>query len=132
MKGGGSGWMYGGAATLIVVCFSAPFFTSFLISCSSDSDANYLSGSNGSGSCEANSSGASAAGSYRCEGNTSFVVCNGGAWEYAGSCSCTVDVGDPRKPSYPTNCKSGSSVGTVVCSYAGTSCLSCSPEEGCH
>ena len=73
-----------------------------------------------------------AEGDYKCDytGSYSYNVCRGGSWTYGGSCSCSVSVGDPRKPPYASNCKSHGT-GNIECSYAGVSCRICD-DSGCY
>ncbi len=74
--------------------------------------------------------GSSAANAYKCAGN-SIQQCKGGQWVSAGSCTCSVSVGDPRKPPYASTCKTTGTDGVVECSYAGSRCMLCKPESGC-
>ncbi len=71
-----------------------------------------------------------ASGDYECDGSYSYSVCSGGSWTYAGSCTCSVSVGDPRKPPYASNCKYHGT-GSIECSYAGVACKICD-SRGCH
>ncbi|HYY53123.1 MAG TPA: hypothetical protein VE755_09630 [Myxococcales bacterium] len=73
-----------------------------------------------------------AEGDYKCDytGSYSYNVCHNGSWKYAGACTCSVSVGDPRKPPYASTCKSHGT-GNIECSYAFSTCLICD-ESGCH
>ena len=74
-----------------------------------------------------------AEGSYRCSGALTVEVCRSGAWTSQTSCDCSVSVGDPRKPPYPTNCKTIIGVANAAqCSYAGVACKECRPGAGCR
>jgi hypothetical protein len=74
-------------------------------------------------------------GDYRCAdgkiGAHTIEVCKGGEWVSADTCSCSVSVGDPRKPPYSTSCSLGSAKGGTVCSYAGSVCKYCRAGESC-
>jgi hypothetical protein len=89
-------------------------------------------GGSGSGGAGATCSGGAAEGSYKCDytGSYSYQVCRGGSWTFGGSCTCSVSVGDPRKPPYATNCKYHAT-GSIECSYAGVSCKICDV-NGCR
>src|SRR5687768_11954777 len=58
-------------------------------------------------------------GDYRCAGGKigglTIEVCKDGEWQVADTCSCSVSVGDPRKPPYSTSCSLGSAKGGTVC-----------------
>jgi len=73
--------------------------------------------------------GSYAANAYKCAGN-SIQQCRGGQWSTVSACTCSVSVGDPRKPPYASTCKS-SGTGSVECSYAGSSCMVCKPDTAC-
>lgn len=70
-------------------------------------------------------------GSYRCNGTYGIQICRSGAWQSAGSCTCKVYDGDPRKPPYASTCK-GDARGNVTCSYAFKSCMTCTKGDGCE
>lgn len=90
--------------------------------------------------CTTKSGGTASAGDYRCLGGAGALdrvsgieVCKNGAWVSAASCSCTVSVGDPRKPPYSTSCTPGKpSDGSAVCEYAGSACLTCTKGGSCN
>lgn len=93
------------------------------------------SGCGGSEEGTATGSGTSAVcteGAYKCEytGSYSFSKCTGGQWTGGGGCTCSVSVGDPRKPPYASTCKYHD-VGSIECSYAGSLCMLCAPGTGC-
>lgn len=71
-------------------------------------------------------------GAYKCSGSTLIQQCNAGSWVSAGSCGCSVKVGDPRKPAYSATCKT--LIGTsnaIECSYADVDCKQCLPGQTC-
>jgi hypothetical protein len=80
---------------------------------------------------DAGSPGGCTEGNYKCSGSTTIMHCVGGAWTVANACTCSVYMGDPRKPPYASTCKSGSVTGGVDCSYAGVRCLTCTPGGAC-
>jgi hypothetical protein len=73
-------------------------------------------------------------GDFRCNGGE-IEICTGGSWQTHASCTCTVSVGDPAKPPYPTHCDNlyasieadgGVTVPPeVACEYAFSQCLVC-------
>jgi hypothetical protein len=69
---------------------------------------------------------------YKCDftGSYGYNLCSGGSW-LAGACTCTVSVGDPRKPPYASTCK-GDGLGNIECSYAGSRCRTCTKGVGCN
>lgn len=74
-------------------------------------------------------------GAYRCAegGATAIERCEDGAWRSAGTCGCSVRVGDPRKPAYAATCKHLiGSTHAIECSYADVDCKQCLAGEDCE
>ena len=103
-----------------------------LAACGGSDGSASSDGGSGSGSAGTTCSGGSGEGSYKCDstGSYSYQVCRSGSWAFGGSCTCSVSVGDPRKPPYATNCKYHGP-GSIECSYAGVSCKICDV-NGCR
>lgn len=104
--------------------------------CSSHHSTGSSSSSSGSDSGSSSSSGCGEyqEGDYHCRGGVgsdTIDQCVGGKWVFAHTCSCTVSVGDPRKPPYVSNCKHDG-LGYAECSYAGVACLQCEMNSTCQ
>lgn len=109
------------------------FATAAIIGCSSASEpGDGDDSSSPPASSPATDCGGRPEGAYKCSSSSTIMQCKAGEWHVAGSCGCSVKVGDPRKPPYAATCKVMIGVTDgVECSYAGVDCKECRPGKPC-